>query len=410
MNRSLVWLSLAAALALCIHRPAEAAVGDVSTQPGATLLLPYFEVDLAKSNGIDTVFSVNNASATAILGHVTLWTDMGVPVLNFNIYLTGYDVQQISLREVLKGNLPLTASAGQDPQDTRSPKGIFSQDINFASCTQPASPTPPDIFRLPPPALPSATVTGLKNALTGKASTLTNNECAGSPSTLARGFVTVDTVNNCTGRLPDDVNYFPNDVTFQNVMFGDYVYLDAAKSTSHAEPMVHIEASTTDPATTGGAYTFYGRLLGFNSADHREPLATEFAARYYNKGDKQFKDGTSLIVWRDPKQAPASFACGSGPSWFPLDQEAAVAFDDQEHPDTLSGNLFPAMAQRVDVSTLAVPFGRGWFFFDLNLSSEDSQAWVATVHQGRSSDGRFSVGTRATPLDSATDPKHSFPQ
>lgn len=34
--------------------------------PGATLLLPYFEVDLDHADGPTTLFSVNNASATAV--------------------------------------------------------------------------------------------------------------------------------------------------------------------------------------------------------------------------------------------------------------------------------------------------------------------------------------------------------
>ena len=93
-----------------------------------------------------TLFSVNNASATAVLAHVVVWSDLSVPVLDFNIYLTGYDVQTINLRDILvNGSLPRTASDGQDPQDTISPQGDFSQDINFASCTG----------QLPPPALPA---------------------------------------------------------------------------------------------------------------------------------------------------------------------------------------------------------------------------------------------------------------
>ena len=47
--------------------------------------------------------SINNASATAVLAHVTVWSDWSVPVLDFDVYLTGYDVQTINLREVLLG-------------------------------------------------------------------------------------------------------------------------------------------------------------------------------------------------------------------------------------------------------------------------------------------------------------------
>jgi len=66
-------------------------------RPGTTLLLPYFEVDLSNPEGMTTLFSVNNASATAVLGHVTIWSDMGIPVFAFNIYLTGYDAQPMNM-------------------------------------------------------------------------------------------------------------------------------------------------------------------------------------------------------------------------------------------------------------------------------------------------------------------------
>src|SRR5688572_18242983 len=120
-----------------------ALIGTIDDVPAATLLLPYFEVDIATPGGITTLFSINNASATAVLAHVTVWSDQSVPVLDFDVYLTGYDVQTINLRDILLGrDLPITASAGQDTGgDTISPQGPVSQDINFASCgTFPYSP------------------------------------------------------------------------------------------------------------------------------------------------------------------------------------------------------------------------------------------------------------------------------
>lgn len=42
-------------------------------------------------------------------GHLTVWTNLSVPVLTFDVYLTGFDQQLISLRDVLVfGNLPRT--------------------------------------------------------------------------------------------------------------------------------------------------------------------------------------------------------------------------------------------------------------------------------------------------------------
>src|SRR4029079_8082784 len=118
-------LSLALLGLLALSGQASAVICTVDDVPGATLLLPYFEVDLSNVNVVTTLFSINNASATAVLAHVVVWSDLSVPVLDFNVYLTGYDVQSINLRDPLTGWMPQTASMGQDPTDTISPKGAF---------------------------------------------------------------------------------------------------------------------------------------------------------------------------------------------------------------------------------------------------------------------------------------------
>src|SRR5882757_461962 len=261
--------------------PAGAVICTLDAVPAATLLLPYFEVDLNNPNGLTTLFSVNNASATAALVHVVIWSDLSVPVLDFNIYLTGYDVQSVNLRDIIvNGVLPQTASAGQDPNDTISKKGPKSQDINFASCTG----------QLPPPSLPASFLQHLALSLTGKASPLFGGLCSGRAlgDNIARGYITVDTVNNCTLRFPSDPAYFSNDITFQNVLWGDYFYVNTGQNFADADTLVHIEASLTNPATTtAGRYTFYGRYTSpaWNASDHREPLATTFAGRYVDGGD-----------------------------------------------------------------------------------------------------------------------------
>ena len=108
MKKTAVCLALLGLLAL--GGQALAVICTIDDVPAATLLLPYFEVDLSNPNGLTTLFSVNNASATAILAHVVVWSDLSVPVLDFDLYLTGYDVQTISLRDIfLSGIVPTTA-------------------------------------------------------------------------------------------------------------------------------------------------------------------------------------------------------------------------------------------------------------------------------------------------------------
>jgi len=394
------------AVPLMLARPAAAVIGTIDAVPAATLLLPYFEVDLGDPNGVNTLFSVNNASPTAVLAHVVVWSDLSVPVLDFNIYLTGYDVQTLNLRDLLvNGVLPRTASDGQDPSDTISPQGFFSQDINFASCSG----------LLPPPVLPASFIQHLQRSLTGKSSPVLGNLCAGRDlgDNHARGYVTVDTVNNCTLRFPGDPGYFgpggTGDATDQNALWGDFFLLDTA-GLAGGEPLVHIEASATTPATSvPGQYTFYGRYVSWNAADNREPLPMKFASRYIDGG--VFNGGTDLIVWRDSKVNQAAFPCpaaaGVRPPWFPLGQEAIVIFDEEEHPvvpatfpvspqPPQQGIIpFPAETQRVPVAggSLPVPFNFGWMFLDLrtavaaagnNPPSDPlaAQAWVLELMSG----------------------------
>jgi hypothetical protein len=404
----------------------EADTHKTAAEPAATLLLPYFEQDLRHPQGVTTIFSVNNASPRAVVAHLTIWSDLSVPVLDFNIYLTGYDVQTINLRDLLvNGLLPQTASAGQDPADTISPQGPFSQDVNFASCN--------GLLPLPA-ALPAGFINHLQTSLTGRPSPILGGLCAGRAlgDNIARGYITVDVVQGCTLRFPSDIGYFGpgGDATDDNVLWGDYVYR-RDHGQAEGSPLVHIVADPAAPETTiPGNYTFYGRYVGWSAADHRYPLATCFATRYVNDGDST----TSLVVWRDSKLATNPFTCPAAftrPPWYPLGEESVVAFNETEQAVELQNfpaspvpspslAYFPAEAQRVAVggSGLAVPFASGWL--DLNLNSTvvgaanvppadplAEQAWVAVQMADRN--GTFSVGYDAIQLDSASHANHTNP-
>jgi hypothetical protein len=435
--------------------PARAVIGTLDQVPGATLLLPYFEVDLSNPNGITTLLSINNASATAVLAHVVFYSDLSVPTLAFNIYLTGYDVQTINLRDIfVNGVLPRTASAGQDPfPGLISPKGPLSQDINFASCAgQLPYPTFAQILASAAGDPAFDYKTHLQRAHTGQSSVTLGNLCAGRPlgDQIARGYITVDTVNNCTLRFPGDLGYFVNggvgDATNQNILWGDYFYVNSAQNFAEGNPLVHIEASPGhgvgpvtgsypdpgDPETTvAGQYTFYGRYVNWTAADNREPLTTNFAARFLNGG--AFNGGTDLIVWRDSKTNQGPFTCPATlgrPSWYPLGQEGIVIFDEQEQPEVPptvpiapqppgQGIIpFPAEAQRTHVGGPAFPVSPtfGWLYLDLNTTvagnpnpPEDPAAAQAFIEVLHNAEGRFSVGHNAIQLDTAARAHHSVP-
>ncbi len=372
--------------------------------PAATLLLPYFEVDLSGSGGKTTLFSINNAVASPVIAHVTLWTDLGVPTLAFDVYLTGYDVQTINLRDILaNGQLPQTADKDRDPADTISPKGGFSQDAAFPGCES-----------LPPPVLPAAFVDHLQRAHSGQASPVFQGKCSGldfhQPG-VERGYVTIDVVKSCTLLRPSDPGYFgPNGVAgFDNVLWGDFFYVDPTGRFAQGDNLVRIEA---DPNRfSAGGVTFYGRYVNGSGADGREPLATSWATRYLIGGP--FDGGTDLVAWREVPWAASPFPCTLPPTAYPQSESRLIVFDEQEHPEDLLLNMgipgvphpipapFGGAATRVTVGghDLPTPYDFGWAWTDVSSGSADpyAQGWVGQVS---SSQGRYSVGFQGTHLNS----------
>src|SRR4051812_36289759 len=114
---------------------------DIGTAPAATLLLPYFEVETA-TRGVDTFFTVTNVGNLPQIAHVTLWTDWSFPVLDFNIFLTGYDVQSISLYDIIVNgivaptNPSLTAggTSSNTAPGTLSAANSANTNLNTANC------------------------------------------------------------------------------------------------------------------------------------------------------------------------------------------------------------------------------------------------------------------------------------
>ena len=408
--------------------------------PAATLLLPYFEVDLGSTTGVNTLFSINNAAAAAAIAHITLWTDQSIPTLDFDVYLTGYDVQRISVRDIFNGNLPRTADAGADPGDTANPndgisnKGILSQDINFPGSSGPC------VQAYTNPVLDNFRITNLRAAHTGNNAPAYGG-CLGAAysDNVARGYITVDSVTQCNLLFPSSATYFSGGIAdTRNILWGSYYYVNDAQNFAQGETLVHIESCPTPSVGTAGghcpfaqgSYTFYGRYAAVAGQDQREPLATTFATEFNNGG--VFTGGTDLIVWRDSKTIPTGvngpYTCGTvnRPAWFPLSQADVVAFDEMENPQDLcsfEGTVqpcFPLEAQRVSLQGGNV-FGTdptpdatfGWIYLNLNTNVSGvtypaanpaiAQAWVTTVQDA---DGRFSVGYDAIKLDSACQPSN----
>ncbi len=404
MNAKKVLVCLALIGLMAFSGQAFAEFGTIDDVPAATLLLPYFEV--ATDQSTDTLFSVNNASAAPALAHVTVWSDQSIPVLDFDVYLTGYDVQSFSLYDVLvNGNLPDTGFIASN-------EGQFSlPNTNFAGCGSGLSGDGPPFYD----PLSGTFIAVIEAALTGNPipAGAAAGLCAGANygDGLLRGYVTVDSVSECSQAFPNSPGYFVDGglgiANNDNVLWGDWFIVDGENNFASGESLVHIEAETLQSEavcepTFNLPYTFYCRYS--DGADDREALGSLYATRYLNGG--VFDGGTDLIVWRDPDGDNSPGSCASRPFEYSLTQNQIVAFDEEENPRVAqrgpSGfepedeNPFLYETQRVAVGgdlgpTVVQPFG--WLYLNLNgangVAGEHNQAWV---HAVLSALGRFSVG------------------
>jgi hypothetical protein len=276
---------------------------DIGVAPAATLLLPYFEVDLASRAGEQTVFSITNVSDVEQVAHITLWTDYSFPVIDFNVFLTGYDVQSINLYDVIAlGQIAPTRGTGFE--DSGSPQGAFSSDDANPLVAQ-------TTCRNLPMQLDPAYRTRMQQAFTlGRVPALgTGGEACtdiGGTHTNAIGYATIDVASVCGTQLPSDPGYFTGagEALFDNVFVGDYQQVNSAQNFAQGNPMVHIRAipeggTPEDAIATNFDRTFYGRYQAAltPTADRRQPLPSTFAARWIDGGTGNFE--TFFKIWRE---------------------------------------------------------------------------------------------------------------
>ncbi|MEL7059778.1 MAG: hypothetical protein AAGN46_07100, partial [Acidobacteriota bacterium] len=385
MLLSLRVLSVCLAIALCSVPLAAATPCELGDGPAATLLLPYFEVDLADPDGVTTLMSINNAQAEPTVAHVTLWTDYGVPTVDFHLYLTGFDVVTLNLRDVfIGGDLPITADAGTDPDDEISPSPLDAWDAPIESCS--------NFFPYSVSVIPGPLLQRLSDGHTGQPSAFDDGLCLGHDhgDEVARGYVTVDNVNRCELAFPSDAGYFADGgsgvASNVNQLWGDYYLVEPGDAFAQGDTLVHIEAF--DGVGEGGAWqegnaTFYASLVDDSAVDNREPLPNAFAARFVDVDG--FDSETSFLVWRGTPGPVEPVECVPGPSWYPQLHGQVVAFDEQETPADLcigcpvcsppipARTCLPLATQRVGLGTLAqlfaAPFDSGWVLFNLDAEA-----------------------------------------
>lgn len=370
--------------------------------PAATLLLPYFEVDLDGS--ATTLLAFGNARREATLARVTLWSDMGVPVLAYDVYLTGWDVETINLRDVLAGTLSPTATPLADPGDQISPQGEFSEEADFPGCEA----------ALPPPPLGAAFAAHVRAALSGVPSGLSGT-CFGFPhgDGHARGYVTVDVVEAC-GAPPPGAEGAGETAALgaANVLWGDYLLVDPVENRASGAALLRLEAD--GELFAGAERTFYATRGAGDGADAREPLPSIWATRFLAHAGTDTH--TDFLYWRDPGVPSEDFECGAldfgEHPWYTGAAGQTVIFDEEENalgvpgcpilcPPPVADGPFVLHAGRVAAGSEAFPvhFDFGWIYADFSdpgIGQPIAQAWLGSL---MGAEDRFSAVSDATPLD-----------
>ena len=389
MQRTLRAGALAATLLLAVPGQLWAKACALDHVPAATVLVPYFEVDLANAQGVTTFVHLHNAAPEATLAKVTFWTDWSVPTLEFDVFLTGYDVVRLDLRDAFdNGNIPITADEQSDPMDTISPHGANPEwDGSFTFCQ--------NIFPfLVNPVIIGGNAERLVDGHTGQPVTVGPDElCFGEDhgDQIARGYLTIDDVQQCALVFPSDEGYFGGDdpvASNDNQLWAEVWLTWPDEDRRSAVPAVHLEAVEVGDVEPG---TFYQRFSG--GADRRERLPTRWGA--------QSLAGAAVtddwIVWRDSGSTETQgYDCAGGPPQ--LRMVGANCFDEQETLTAVceGDTCLPFDTQAIEASLLAPD--SGWC--DLDLSSvgipgaDPSQAWVG-IQRRRSGGGDAGVSQAA---------------
>ncbi len=355
-------MALAGVLALGLGSAAYAVECALDVVPASTLLFPYVSYDfdqgrdddpVVADSGQTTLFAITNVSNEAVIVHVTVWTDYSVAILDFNLTLTGYDVQTINIRDIFReGILPSDDTganewwdgvpldnAGPPPLDD-GPYSTFNELWGTAlnpyfnlyglpdpdhtgglDCDPAIWDSSPINYRGPAGNIPSGTLAIFEGYLRSSETVTTGYADCGwtgdvtglfplgtwfsrqDPRATAM-YITADVVNACNKDLPDGdaITYFAFPVVagvrVANVLMGDQIWLDSGNNYSEADNAVHLEA---DPAFQFGGSTptatkfstFYHNLHGGipGTQDFREPLPTAWGFRYMNA------PGTDVFTW-----------------------------------------------------------------------------------------------------------------
>jgi hypothetical protein len=297
------FLTCMAILALfAIAGSAGAITCTIDQRPAATLLVPRFAVSLnadatvkrGTPDSYDTLIAIGNASSAPMIAHVSVFNRRSTLVLDFNVALTGFDIQTWRMSDVISGTIPSTPVSKQhdppdqaiDPSDdvcqrndtdrviggTLYPKAQVYPDPNGYLRVRPLNPANPDDNILataayPVPAFDPASDFG-KQTVDSLDETTDSLGCLddtvdGITVGGAVGYITIDHANYCNISNPSDPNYYSFDAMGnENNLFGDIIFVSGEGIGTYGMACVQIES---DPEfglqQVGGlrTRTFYAR-------------------------------------------------------------------------------------------------------------------------------------------------------
>ena len=445
---------LAIAALFAIAGSASAITCTIDQRPAATLLVPYFEATFAPDgtpvglgpDARDTLVTICNASSAPMIAHVNVFNERTQLVLDFNIALTGFDCQSMSMARVLQGFLPATpittshvASANDACQ--RNPNaGVYSPPVVTGEYLRirPAdsdTATPLDnqlaTTLYPQPAWPAGSSFAF-DVLDSLDETDDASQCPdgvdGVITNPIRGYLVIDHANYCNLSNPSDPAYYSRDaIGMENNLFGEVIFTSGSGIPTMGGSTVNIEA---DPSLAGDVdtdiRTFYHRYVGSDTlcfggncaqfaatnpwnqglGDQREPLGLKYAARWFDTTGVT----SNFNVWR---ASSGSLTNLLGHQCTDIEPTVSLTFYDEDENTVTSGVCpspctaptfnFPLETQRRNISGFSHPaWPAGWVSMNFFNGTGPNggifdQAWVEYDFQGP---GAFlSASTPATQLD-----------
>jgi hypothetical protein len=417
---------------------ASAITCTVDQRPAATLLVPYFQVSYDPSGALvqtgpgarDVIVTIGNASAAPTIAHVSIWSRYSELVLDFNIALTGFDLESFRMSDVLGGTVPSSGNTiGVEVCQKNAAATVYPDPAGFLR-VRPINPanTNDNRFAATDYATP-AFGTALSQTLIAA---LQANCLTGSNDLLASGYITIDHSNYCTLSNPDDLNYVVNDaIGMENNLWGEIIFTSGEGLPTYGMSTVNLEADdqlgTVAQGTAVPVRTFYARYWndGVNGGDvppatcpncgsgdpttdlslsapwdvgygdQREPLGLKWAARWFDLSETGVIT-SFLRIWRADQ-----FSSGDCDNPEPIMTVAFFDFDENalgvSNPDCLSGlggqgcgaesNLAPFETQQLNINVFQHPSApAGWvqfaFYSTSNGASVFDQAWVDYSFEG----------------------------